>query len=312
MSAAFSPPNASQGREMTRSLSTYDAEYEFSIIVPTYNEARNLPRLLQSLSRQRSVGIEVIVVDQESTDMTAELAADSGCMVLTRPRAHFYSPPAASRNAGAAASSGTYLVHLDADMELPDDDFLASLRALFSDHVQAIVIHERDVATGYWSHVKAVERLCYVGSSIESARGVTRALFNEVDGYNTKISSGEDYDISCRYATRTSIHINHPLTVNHHTGRVLLRNLLIKKFNYGRTVTDYLTESRASGGPTALSLIWTDLTCYIRRWDLLTKDPFHYLGIFVLRGLELGAIAFGMGYAKASRKLTAALPTSSP
>jgi len=197
-------------------------------------------------------------------------------------------------------------------MELPDDDFLASLRALFSDDVQAVVIHERDVASGYWSQVKAAERLCYVGSSIESARAVTRALFDAVDGYNTTISSGEDYDISRRYATHTSIHRNHPLTVNHHTGRILLRTLLIKKFNYGRTVNDYLTESRATGGPTALSLLWTELTCFIRRWDLLTKDPFHYLGIFVLRGLELGAIVFGMGYARASRKLTAASPTGSP
>jgi len=269
---------------------------EFSIVVPTYNEERNLPRLLASLLSQRGIEFEIVVVDQESSDRTPQIAADAGCLVLKRRRAAFYSPPAASRNAGVAASRGKYIVNLDADMELSDGDFLESLRGLFSEDTQAVILHERDVATGYWSKVKALERLCYTGSSIESARAVTRELFDKVGGYNATISSGEDYDISHRYALHTKVHTDHPLTVNHHTGRVQLSSLLKKKFSYGRTVNQYLRESRSTGGPTAMTLISTHLMCFIRRRDLLVTDPGHYLGIFLLRALEFMAIVLGMGF----------------
>jgi glycosyltransferase involved in cell wall biosynthesis len=280
---------------------TTNTECDFSVIVPTYNEERNLPRLLTSLASQKGVAYEVIVVDQQSTDQTTKIAADAGCIVLNRPRSAFYSPPAASRNAGAAASHGTFLVHLDADMELSHSDFLASLRDLFSHDTQAVIIHERDVATGYWARVKAVERLCYTGSPIESARAVTRTLFQQVGGYNAAISSGEDYDISHRYRFHTGINIDHALTLNHYTGRVPLSLLLRKKFSYGRTVNRYLSESRSTGGPSAFSLISIHMKCFLRRRDLLATDPVHFLGIFVLRALEFLAILTGLGFGTVAR-----------
>ena len=92
----------------------------------------------------------------------------------------------------------------------------------------------------------------------------------------------------------SSIGIDHHLTLKHYTGRISLRDLLIKKFKYGRSVNEYLAESRAAGGPTALALVRTHVICFLRRWDLLLKDPLHYCGIFVLRGLEFLAIVFGM------------------
>ena len=53
---------------MSSTSQVEDKFCEFFIIVPTYNEERNLPRLLRSLFMQRAAQFEVIVVDQESGD----------------------------------------------------------------------------------------------------------------------------------------------------------------------------------------------------------------------------------------------------
>jgi glycosyltransferase involved in cell wall biosynthesis len=91
-----------------------------SLIVPAYNEARFLPRLLDTVDvaagAYRGVGgaLEVIVADNGSTDGTARIAAERGCRVVpAAPRAI-----AAARNAGARAARGEILAFVDADARI--------------------------------------------------------------------------------------------------------------------------------------------------------------------------------------------------
>src|SRR6202035_2638649 len=82
-----------------------------AIVIPTYNEEPNLGRLLRSI-RSQSIPSEVIVVDQQSTDNTVEIARQYGCSVAHSPRPAFYTPPGPSRNKGAAMSRAPILIHL--------------------------------------------------------------------------------------------------------------------------------------------------------------------------------------------------------
>lgn len=89
----------------------------FSLIVPAYNEAAFLPRLLRSahLARRRYRGcvneIEIVVADNQSEDETAEIARRMGCRVATEEKRNI----AAVRNAGARAARGAVFVFTDAD-----------------------------------------------------------------------------------------------------------------------------------------------------------------------------------------------------
>ena len=269
-----------------------------SIIVPTRNESRNLPRLLASIQMQIDTSFEVIVVDQESDDETVVIAEQRGATVISRERPAFYSPPSQSRNVGAQKASGELLVHLDADMELPDPQFLSRLASVINDDHQAAIIHETDVALGWWNKVKAAERDCYWNTPIECARAVRRSLFDEIGGYDPSISSGEDMHIQAMYVARTSVVARSDIWLRHHTGRIPLRRLLTKKFNYGKTSQAFLDGSSQAGGHSANSWVAESLKAYATHWDVAKKHPLAFACILPLRAMELIAVRLGMRTAR--------------
>jgi len=91
-----------------------------SIIIPAFNEAAGIGRCLQSIRSAVGSGslpaadIEVIVVDNNSTDATARIAREHGAAVVFEP----INQISRARNAGAWLASGDWLVFLDADTQL--------------------------------------------------------------------------------------------------------------------------------------------------------------------------------------------------
>lgn len=102
----------------------------FSLVIPAYNEAQLLPRLLDSVERARANyardAVEVIVADNLSTDRTAALARERGCRVASVQRRII----AAARNGGARIAQGDVLAFVDADSQVHPDTFGAIDRVL--------------------------------------------------------------------------------------------------------------------------------------------------------------------------------------
>ena len=111
----------------------------FSLIIPAYNEEAYLARLLNSVDKARScyIGgpddIEVVVVDNASTDSTAGLARNRGCQVVREEKRVI----AAVRNAGARNARGQVFVFVDADNIIHPDTFNAIDRSLSTGKVIA-------------------------------------------------------------------------------------------------------------------------------------------------------------------------------
>src|SRR5207253_1328693 len=99
----------------------------FSVIIPAYNEAQYLPRLLDSIEVARknySSGmdaIEVIVADNDSTDRTAEVSVARGARVVKVEKRRI----AAARNGGGRAAGGDILCFIDADSAVHPQTFNA-------------------------------------------------------------------------------------------------------------------------------------------------------------------------------------------
>ncbi len=87
-----------------------------SFVIPTLNEERYLPHLLDSLVKQKQKDFEVVIVDGNSTDKTKEIAESynkSLNIKFIQVEKGALSP---QKNIGGEAASGEYLVFLDADM----------------------------------------------------------------------------------------------------------------------------------------------------------------------------------------------------
>jgi glycosyltransferase involved in cell wall biosynthesis len=101
-----------------------------SVIVPVYNASDTLEASLDSVLSQNLDDVEVVCVDDGSTDGSGELlraiaARDGRVRVLSQENAG----AGAARNAGMAAARGRYLCFLDPDDLYPDEDVLADLVA---------------------------------------------------------------------------------------------------------------------------------------------------------------------------------------
>src|SRR5689334_19004767 len=86
-----------------------------SAIVPVHNGESTMARCLAALSQAPAGLLEVIVVDDRSTDATASIAATCGARVIANPDGR---GPAAARNAGARVARGDILLFVDADVEV--------------------------------------------------------------------------------------------------------------------------------------------------------------------------------------------------
>ena len=106
-----------------------------SFLVPAYNEELLLGRAVESVHRAAGAcglsSYEVVVCDNGSTDATADAARAAGARVVREPHRQI----ARSRNAAAAASSGSWLIWLDTDALLTEEVLAATLSALDSGKV---------------------------------------------------------------------------------------------------------------------------------------------------------------------------------
>lgn len=122
-------------------------ELPVSVIIPAFNEAATIGLCLHSLKEQTRLPLEVLVVDDGSTDGTGEMIKQWSrgyhrVRLLSQP----HLGPAKARNLAAGKAKGKVLVFVDADMEF-SPDFLAVLTAP--------VLSGR--AKGSWSGVERVK-----------------------------------------------------------------------------------------------------------------------------------------------------------
>ncbi|MFF0267620.1 glycosyltransferase family A protein [Kribbella sp. NPDC004536] len=108
----------------------------FSVVIPAYNEERWIGECLESLCRQDFTGgYEVIVVDNNCTDRTAEIARGYGATVVAEPTPGV----CAARNRGTQAARGEIVVSTDADTVF-DSGWLAGIDRRFRQSPERVAV----------------------------------------------------------------------------------------------------------------------------------------------------------------------------
>jgi len=258
-----------------------------SIVVPTYNSRTTLKRLLESIKNQTYKNIEVIIVDNYSTDGTAELARKMGAKVILAR-----SERAKAKNIGLKEAKGDYVLFIDSDMELtPRVVEEAVAKASTNNKIGGIIIPEITVGNTLIAKIRRYERKFYEGTAIESARFFPRELALRAGGYDEDIVFYEEATLPLKIARMgydVTARINQPII--HHEENLTLIKLLKKKYYYAKTAKKYLKRypELAKNQVSPLKRYWIFIS-NPKFW----KQPHLALAVLGLKTLEYAAAALG-------------------
>lgn len=162
-----------------------------SIIITTRNEEKNIKNCLESIRYQTypSILIEIIVVDNNSSDKTKEIAQK-----YTKKVFNFGPERSAQRNYGVKKAKGKYILYLDADMILSSTVIEKAVNRLNNCDLTALYIPEIILGNSYWSRVRSFERSFYDGTVIDCVRFVKKDVFEKVGGFDETMTGPEDWD----------------------------------------------------------------------------------------------------------------------
>jgi glycosyltransferase involved in cell wall biosynthesis len=164
-----------------------------SVVVTTKNEERHIGNCLESVARQTysSEGIEMIVVDNSSTDRTKKIARRYTDKIFDKGPER-----SAQRNFGMIEKSrGKYVLFLDADMILSPTVIEKSVAKLEGGGFIALYIPEVVLGSSFWSRVRRFERSFYDGTVVDCVRIIRKDTFRKVGGFDLRMTGQEDWDL---------------------------------------------------------------------------------------------------------------------
>ncbi len=195
-----------------------------SVIIPTFNRAHVLESALDSVLAQMYSPMEIIVVDDGSTDRTQSLLSGYGekVKVLTQTNQGV----SAARNLGISHSKGAFIALLDSD-DAWTPDKVARQIAFFSDNPEALICQTEElwIRNGRRVNPKVKHKkpsgmifmqslkLCLVSPSAVMMR---RELFDLRGFFNEELIVCEDYDLWLRISRDIPVYlIDAPCTIKH-------------------------------------------------------------------------------------------------
>ncbi|MGK0296532.1 MAG: glycosyltransferase involved in cell wall biosynthesis [Gammaproteobacteria bacterium] len=179
---------------------------KISVIIPTYNRLESLLRALESVQSQSYQATEIIVIDDGSTDQTAEHIKRNFSNVK-----YIYQSNAGvstARNAGIEHSSGDWLAFLDSDDKWHKDKLMHQ-STLLANNPEYLIIHSDEIwirngirinqkkkhqkKSGYIFH--DCLRLCVISPSSVI---IHNSIFKDIGLFNQSLPACEDYDLWLR------------------------------------------------------------------------------------------------------------------
>jgi glycosyltransferase involved in cell wall biosynthesis len=298
------------------------------VVVPVHNAAGRLPSLIEALSRQSLRPHEILIVDDGSTDGSAEIAEEWASRqpelritILRQDK----QGPASARNQGTALGTGDLAVFIDSDC-LPETDWLEKMTAPFEDpavvgvqgayrcdqtewvaRFSQLEIEER------YSRMKRAQTIDFIGTYAAAYR---RNVFNEQGRFDTRftMASGEDADFSFRLANQglrlvfnpeAIVYHKHPPTLGHYLRqkywRAYWRNLI-----YRRHISKMWKDSYT---PNALKIqTLLGLVFPFSLIGLFLPSPWDWLPLIVLAGIVLLSAPFTWWVARHNTRIAIGTP----
>ena len=261
-----------------------------SAIVTTKNNHATLEACLQSIKDQTYENVELVVVDNHSTDDTLDIARSFTEHVYTKGPER-----STQRNFAVEKSAGKYVFIIDSDMVLSKEVIGQCVElAEAGKGVKGIIIPEESFGEGFWAKCKQLERSYYVGQdSIEAARFYDKATFQGAGGYNVNMTGGEDWDLTKRIRKTTYVD-RIEAYIYHNEGRPQFTRTVKKMYYYGQHAAEYFAANPTKNAATDASGPLERYKLFFSKPGKLFRNPFIGLGVLTLKTAEYAAGGAGM------------------
>lgn len=268
---------------------------KISVVVPTYNEEKFLPKLLESLQNQEfNFPYEVIIVDNNSTDKTSEIAKKYGARIVKETKQGY----ANACNAGFYNAKADIIARADADYIVPKD-WLKKIWVSFQEdkNLTAVGGPIYPLESYWWENyisypavVIWMHLLKFLGRGFLFPNiAMKKKAFYETGGFNTVINFGEDMDMCMKLKDIGKVSLD--LNVYVHSSIRRAKDLGMFKFIVGYSFANQIALWRGAKVKYGLHPVRV-----IPNRPINPKEPWLYLIVTPLSIVAIVGVIFLASY----------------
>jgi glycosyltransferase involved in cell wall biosynthesis len=262
-----------------------------SIVVTTKNEEKNIDNCLRSIQSQTFKDIDIILVDNHSTDKTKEIAKSYTDLVFDKGPER-----SAQRNYGIMEiSKSEFAMYVDADMILSSELIEGCIGEFDKNKnlLKSLYIHEIILGNKFFSKVRRFERNFYDSTVIDGSRFFLRSAFLECGGFDESMSGPEDWDLDKKIKKLGEIGYLKPegnrYCIYHNESEFHLSTYLKKKSYYSGSFNSYI-DKWGKNDPDIIKqfgILYRYLIVFVEKgkWINLLKRLDLTIGMYFLRFL---------------------------
>ncbi|MCX6794943.1 MAG: glycosyltransferase family A protein [Candidatus Falkowbacteria bacterium] len=264
-----------------------------SVVITTKNEEPNIENCLRSIKDQAYSNLEVIVVDNNSSDQTKEIAGQYTKLVFDLSKEtdliEIKNYRGAQLNFGVGRAKGEIIFFPDADMTFSKDLIMEATKKL--KEFDALYVPEIICGKRLFGKIRNFERSFYNKTCIDGIRIIKKDLFLKVGGFDVKniVFGPDDWDF-----TKTLKRINCNLEITdqvlyHHEEWLTLKVYLNKKSKYVSTFDGYVNKWGKNDNDIkkqlGFSYRYFGVFFENGKWKKIIKHPILSAGMYVIRFL---------------------------
>ena len=257
-----------------------------SVIVPAWNSAAYIVACLQSLKKQTYKNMEVIVVDNNSSDDTVKLAKDYTDKVYSKGPER-----SAQVNYGAQIAKGKYLYRVDSDFVLEPDVIAQCVEKCEKENLDGIAVHNTSAeGLGFWADVRKYERNTYIDDDlIVAVRFFTKESWKKINGFDETLYGPEDYDFHNRFVS-SGFKWGRIKAIERHLGEPKsIKDIWSKHYFYGKHMVAYFSKH-----PKLAAQQFNPIRgSYLRHLQILLTHPTIFVGLVVMTVVKFTAGGLG-------------------
>lgn len=235
--------------------------------------------------------LEVIVVDNCSTDRTGLIAHRYGARVYVRGPER-----GAQVNFGVRKARGKYVYRVDGDFILQSGVISEAVESCEKSGYDAVVIHNTsDPTISFWARVRKMERDCYKNDeSNVAARFWNRRVFSILFGFEETLVAGDDYDFHNKLV-ESGFRIGRIEAHEVHLGEPKnIAEVFQKHYYYGKSISRFVRRNPRR----AVVQLSPFRRAFVRGVPNLLGDPTVALGFVIYQSVRYVAATIGMTVAR--------------